>query len=233
MSEQTNSIPVDAIVTVGATASQLSVGEKVYTGAAIGDLGEYLTGNTSGVSVVVDNYTHNTGSIRNLTGVEIIGGEKVIFSNNSFTNGGAIHFTGKKASTLSGVTFSSNNATNYGGALYNAEGILTVSNVVFDHNYAGKRGGALQSLNAKTTVNDSVFTGNTAAGDNLGGAINNYSNDSKTGVVTINGCTFSENSAVDGAVIVNTDILDINASQTTGKDTYFINNTAGFAIMNS
>ncbi|MBE6399115.1 MAG: hypothetical protein E7041_03115 [Lentisphaerae bacterium] len=234
MSDQLSNIEVDAIVTTGGTAAEIKIGDITYTGTAEDNLGEYLSGNSTGVSVVVDNYTHDSGSIRNLLGVEIIGGSKAVLSNGLANTGGGMHLTGKKASFVSGLTFSNNVAdgsAGYGGGLYNAEGIVTVSNMLFDHNYAKLRGGAVQSLDAQTVINDSVFTGNTSG--SLGGAINNYSpNDEKTGVVTINGGTFSENQAVDGSAIANSDILKVGASLTTGKDALFVKNVNGYAIMN-
>ena len=140
MSDQLSKIEVDAIVTTGGTAAEIKIGDITYTGTAEDNLGEYLSGNTTGVSVVVDNYTHDSGSIRNLLGVEIIGGSKAVLSNGLANTGGGMHLTGKKASFVSGLTFSNNVADGSagygGGALRNNGGSVSLSGVTFSGNFS-------------------------------------------------------------------------------------------------
>ena len=116
--------------------------------------------------------------------------------------------------------FLENHASSSGGGVYNQEADLTITNSVFDQN-SGYSGGGVSHSDGNVTIEDSVFTGNSSTS---GGGIylslgiqdesvlisnciisGNIASDtgggikSSSGLISIENCTISNNSAEDGA----------------------------------
>ncbi len=105
--------------------------------------------------------------------------------------GGAIYSDGTLSVSI--ATFTGNGAYD-GGAIYTESTEPTLTGDTFKENSASLDGGAVYNADA-TTVTGGTFTGNSAE---YGGAIYN------TGTATVNGATFSENTASEyGGAIYN------------------------------
>ena len=127
------------------------------------------------------------------------------FTNNTAGLGGGIYVygvDGSMSATISNSTFSGNTATSRfgGGAIYSSSGGLILNGSVFSGN-SGRVGGAIANFDDATlNASDSIFSNNSAF---EGGGIHNAGSFS-AGVVTINRCTFSGNTATSvGGGIVN------------------------------
>ena len=147
--------------------------------------------------------------------------------NPSFKNGGAIaiHDGATKAVlTLENVTFANNEAT-FGGAIWN-QGTVNITGGSFSGNKATSAAGAIYNDNKSTlTLTDVTFEKN-SAGASGGGAINNAQRpDSPNGngpaKLTINGGSFTENSAVSMGGAIRTE------GEVTIDGTIFTGNTSG------
>ena len=148
--------------------------------------------------------------------------------------GGAIELHQGAKTTITGSTFTEN-AANSGGAIYNdtfkgAACEATVEDSVFEANTADYQGGAIYNY-ANMSVTGSVFTGNTVTDpdpysfSSFGGAVVN----TKNGVLTVSGSTFSANSAVQGGAIAT--FIDYGSEDTanlTVTDSVFSGNTTAY-----
>ena len=132
------------------------------------------------------------GGVLNLYGGAISGNEA--------TSGAAIY--AKKGAELNiyGGTIADNKANAYGGTIYACEGITTnILGGTFQGNYAKSGGGAVYVTGANSVLNvkDATFADN-AIGGYAGGAI--FAQSTGT-VATVDGCTFTGNSAQAGGAI--------------------------------
>ena len=157
-------------------------------------------------------------------------GDNVKFHNNIAEgfSGGAIYqdtSTGSSASLKigTGAEFIGNQTeTAAGGAIYNYNAgdgatITIDAGATFDSNKAGTRGGAISNWGGIVSVTDATFTNNSAT--NGGGAIHNDSYGKDGSNFTIDGSTFTGNSAAQGGAIYNN-----KGSVTIGNGTVFENN---------
>lgn len=121
-----------------------------------------------------------------------------LFTGNSAGDGGAIYNAGGIV-TLIGATFSANSAAWYlGGSIYNHWGSMTVNNSTFSGNSAYYGAAIVNGDGGVLAVNNSVFTSNNAApSGGAGGAIANWN------ILTVDRCSFTNNSAWDGGAIRN------------------------------
>ena len=107
--------------------------------------------------------------------------------------------------TDNSVSFNAEGNGGNGGAVYISSAAVTLENVTMRNNAAANHAGALYLGSCDLTLDASVsFTGNSAG--NHGGAIyvtyKNNEDGTKTGsVLTVNGTTFQNNSALAGGAI--------------------------------
>ena len=140
-----------------------------------------LSGNASAMAAVVD-------------GVIVTGGMALAVAPH---NSGAGLFNDGGIVTLKNCIFSRNRATSEGGGIYNSNnGEIRLENCIFYLNNASQRGAAVYHGGSNAEIINSVFSHNFTA--NVGGGI--YSLQSTS---TITNCTFSFNSADQGAGIYN------------------------------
>lgn len=184
-----------------------------------------------------------TGITVSISGVTITGGARK-------ANGGAIYNSGTLIVTDS--TFSNNTATTQGGAIFSARltatATVTVTNSVFSGNSAitsvasGGWGGAIFGTGTQITVNGCTFINNSANGSTEGGgAINNYSSSSYTGVLTVNNSTFFNNTAtyLGGAIYShNYSTINVTDSTLTGNSAVdggaiYVNTSSQLTVTNS
>lgn len=156
-------------------------------------------------------------------------GDNVKFYNNiakGFGGGAIYQDTDSTASSVTigtGAEFIGNQTeTAAGGAIYNYNAgdgatITIGTGATFDSNKAGTRGGAISNWGGIVSVTDATFTNNSAT--NGGGAIHNDSYGKDDSSFTIDGSTFTGNSAAQGGAIYNN-----NGSVTIGNGTVFENN---------
>ena len=156
-------------------------------------------------------------------------GDNVKFHNNiakGFSGGAIYQDTDSTASSVTigtGAEFIGNQTeTAAGGAIYNYNAgdgatITINSGATFDSNKAGTRGGAISNWGGIVSVTDATFTNNSAT--NGGGAIHNDSYGKEESSFTIDGSTFTGNSAAQGGAIYNN-----KGSVTIGNGTVFENN---------
>jgi autotransporter family porin len=133
---------------------------------------------------------------------------------NGNTSGGAIENIGTL--TVNNCAFKHNNGTS-GGAIFNTGiGILTVTGSTFTGNTA-TNGGAIYNDGGTLTVTNSNFNDNTATN---GGAIYNTA----TLPVTVTGCTFTGNTAINNGGAINN---DFGKTMTVSGSTFTDNTAAG------
>ena len=185
---------------------------------------------SSDVNITGSTFTGNTakngGAIRNSSTMTI--SNSVLENNYASSRGGAL-FAYSSLTTVTNTLFKGNTANENGAAINNDSlayvndstftgntalsggairnsGTMTVSGGTFENNYASSDGGALFANGGVTTVTNSLFKGNTASS---GSAIK-----SQSGVVYIDGSTFTDNfgssGAINGTVSVNNSLFDAN-----------------------
>lgn len=159
-------------------------------------------------------------------------GDNVKFYNNIAIGygGGAIYQdTDSTASSVTigtGAEFVGNETeTSHGGAIMNFNGgngaaITIGASAMFDSNKAGKTGGAISNWGGIVSIVDATFTNNSAT--NSGGAIHNDSYGKENSSFTIDGATFTGNSAAQGGAIYNA----ADSSITFKGNNTFTDNTA-------
>lgn len=173
----------------------------------------YNVGNFSALdSTITANSATNGGGIYSARNMELT--NVTISSNNASGDGGGIWISGELI--LNSVNVLSNRATNGGGiATKSNTAPLTIDNSTFISNLATGNGGAIHNAFAITqTISNTIFSTNGTSG--AGGA--HYS----VGNVTLNGNTYSDNSAqtIGGAIQSNTGSLN-------ATDTVFERNSGG------
>ncbi|MDA2921329.1 hypothetical protein MYX76_17860, partial [Desulfobacterota bacterium AH_259_B03_O07] len=110
-------------------------------------------------------------------------------------NNGSFFFTAGAGPGILNITNSiirDNFSIGPGGAISSEEGAITITGSTFSGNFADSSGGAIRISDENLTISDSVITGNSADGG--GGGIDIEVEESP-GVVVINNCTISNNSA--------------------------------------
>ena len=192
-------------------------------------------------STFSNNFTSDDGG-----GLSIIGADAIIdgcnfVANRADDNGGGIFYLGA-GGTLSNSEFFNNSADEGGGVHLNTNGTPTMTGLNFTNNEAtgpGPNGGGLYILAATASISDSTFTGNTSEG--TGGAINVGSATSGTpGVLTVDNCIFTNNSATGsgdaGAIDISGSVANLtllnstfvgNSATDDGGDLRFINGAVG------
>jgi len=137
----------------------------------------------------------NGGGILNLGGVSFTGG--LLRNNTSVTNGGGLTNNAGSAS-LTDLTISENRSANAGGIGNYLGGTLRLERVTVTANEAatGFGGGLLNDVGTTDLIASQV----TANHAHLGGGL---SNNAASGLVRITGATIADNSASDGAALVN------------------------------
>jgi predicted outer membrane repeat protein len=181
------------------------------------------------VTASYSTFSHNYGGIGTIArggGLSQTGGQLVV-QNSAFTDnqagvGGAIATSGLTKATITGSQFLYNqsrsaNFTSTGGGAINLENtaLWTISGSKFTGNSSNSDAGAIFANAGKGTINSTtIFRGNHAQWN--GGALNLID----TADVTINGGTFSANTASDGGA------LRVDASKLTLQSVRFSTNTA-------
>lgn len=182
--------------TVNLTRTDLTHNTTTGSGGAIN--------NTDNGTVTITDGTlaHNTadvqaGAIINTDTLTING---TVFSENaSDFNGGAI--VSNDTLALTAATFSKNTAGEDGGALYTEQNV-TINTTIFDDNTSGDWGGAALFNIGTVSIADSTFSNNQTLGDGYGGgfgATGTGTYPSYTLKLTVNGTTFSGNTAINDA----------------------------------
>ena len=136
---------------------------------------------------------------------------QVTFSGNSAdsSGGGMINFG---FATILNSTYAGNRASNNGGGLYNAgDGVLTIIDTTFSTNSAENGAGMINF--GDLSLDTALFTANSATGSG-GGLYTTGDN-----LVSISGSTYADNTAINGAGIM-------NFGQTIGSKTTLTNNRA-------
>lgn len=139
------------------------------------------------------------------------------------TSGGAIDNNSGNV-TIEDSVVSNNSASGSGGAIYNYYGQVQIHRSTLTGNSAGSRGGVLYAYYDQISVTDSTVSGNMAE---RGGALFGYA------FFTVEGSTFANNSATDGAAdlhtsgelsITNTILADSQAGANCSHPGIFLNN---------
>lgn len=127
--------------------------------------------------------------------------------------------------TIEDSVVSGNTATGSGGAIYNYYGQVQIRRSTLTGNSAGSRGGVLYAYYDQISVTDSTVSGNAAE---RGGALFGYA------FFTVEGSTFANNSATDGAAdlhtsgelsITNTILADSQSGVNCSHPGIFLNNS--------
>jgi len=139
-----------------------------------------------------------------------------LFEQNEAVEGGAIYAFGKARLTISRTVFEGNKAR-YGGAVLDREGNRSgYTDCIFTGNSATLDGGAVyEDYGCHATFSRTGFSTNHAG--NNGGAMYEISRASQleATVVTMDSCTFSGNTAAQGASIFNLDTSELTLKDTT------------------
>ncbi|MBR2345939.1 MAG: hypothetical protein IKA71_09190, partial [Lentisphaeria bacterium] len=217
------------ILSIGGTATQLTIGEEVYSGSVYSSLAEALAAEGT-VAVDAGSYTA-TGYKVSGTTKTIISKKGAIFTGgNDTTEGGGAFKIGSGATlNIDGGTFANNEytgaeAANQGGGAIFSKGNLIINDALFDANHASSYGGAIYTINNSTLeITNTVFTNNTAKSGKPAAAV--YS--ASKGAV-ISGSTFFHNysavaSSNAGAVY---SAADITIQANGNRKTVFEGNTA-------
>ena len=134
--------------------------------------------------------------------------------NGAFSLGGSVFQQMTASMTIERVAFELNLSPT-GGAVLQADGPLTITDSTFDTNLAMTGGAVLVAGTAAVSITNSTFTNNVAVGGIGAGVML-----SNTGTATIQGCTFSGNSAMAAASLLS------STNGLTVTDSIFENNVA-------
>lgn len=110
-------------------------------------------------------------------GLIMLGGAQVnftdcVFTQNSCTFGGGAAYINGSTARFTRCTFANNAGGAFGGAFDTNDATTTFSSCVFNGNSAGRAGGLeVYGPNGRSFVYNSLFQGNTATGNNGGGAL--------------------------------------------------------------
>lgn len=145
----------------------------------------------------------NSGGVLYVSGGSGMSVENCDWHDNEATNGGTM-FLANASLTLNDVTLKNNKAT-LGGAAYLRCSDLVLDNVTFTENEATQTGGAICNVGGTVTNPGTVaFTKNTA-GEHAGAVYVSYyresGKDDVCGSMTLNGGTFTENTAMGGGAV--------------------------------
>jgi predicted outer membrane repeat protein len=137
------------------------------------------------------------------------------FEQNEAIEGGAVYAFGKARLTITHTVFE-DNAARYGGAVMDREGNQSVySHCTFANNRASRDGGAVYvDYGSHAAFSNTAFTANHAV--SRGGALYEISRASQleATVVAIETCTFTGNTAQEGAGIFNLDTSELTLKNT-------------------
>jgi len=152
------------------------------------------------------------------------------FSGNTVTNyGGGIH---AGVMTVRGSTFSDNTAYNGGGIYATGTGVMTVEYCTLSHNHADYGGGGLKYNGSNYypgTVRNCTIADNTAA--YVGGGIHIIG-----GILTVQACTLTGNSAFQGGAVYASHTLTIDTctlSENTASQGGGIYTDSNVTVLNS
>src|SRR5208337_945352 len=163
-------------------------------------------------------FTVDSGETVSLSGMTIAGGNATSTMGLGDISGGGGGIYNAGALTVTNSTFTNNSAPLGNGGGIDNFGTLTVTGSTFTGNSANGGGWGGGILNAAAmTVTDSTFTSNSAGWG--GGIFNSYSSSYQTGTVTVNGSTFTSNSAAGwgGGVANNNGMLAVTNSTFTSN----------------
>lgn len=110
-------------------------------------------------------------------GLIMLGGSQVnftdcVFTQNSCSFGGGAAYINGSTARFTQCTFSNNVGGAFGGAFDTNDAVTTFSSCVFKGNSAGRAGGLeVYGPNGRSFIYNSLFQGNTASGNNGGGAL--------------------------------------------------------------
>lgn len=188
-----------------------------------------FTGNSSGIS---------GGAVESLATMTVTNVE--FTENVTKGNGGALRHSSSGALTVTDCVFTGNKATfevqvdnfldnNGGGALIIQGGPnATITGCAFRENYSGHMGGAMKHNSGTLTMSDSEFSGNEAVIG--GGALAEQSGNSNT----VTNCTMTENTAAQGGAIYLSGKLTVQggtfSKNTAAKDADVSNSGMGGAV---
>ena len=167
------------------------LGSAIYTTGNLDLNGGEISGHN------IDGYTANYGTIYvNDTDVILNIDGANISNNKTSSSGGAIYLNGGTLNVKSGA-ISANEAYSSGGAVFAANATINVSGGEISNNATGLgSGGAIYEGDSTINITAGNFSNNTASN---GGVING-----NNGILTINGGTFTKNSAVTNGSVINT-----------------------------
>ena len=229
--------------TLTVTGGEFSENSASY-GGAIASFVDYGSDDT--VTLTVEDAVFNENTSASGGGIYILSGAADMavisgsdFSGNTATSGGGAICQCFGAMTVTGGTFSGNNGGIYhgeklpygvpadffqGGAIAAWDcGTKTssITGATFDSNIASYGGAISYSYaSAPLVVADCVFTGNGGELTEQGGAI--WHRAESTGILSISGCTFSGNAAVQGGAVWNAGNMKLeNAIFSTSSDTVY------------
>ncbi len=154
-------------------------------------------------------------------------------SSNTASNGGAVYGLENAAVNINDTLFNENSASRNGGAVYVSQSEAEITDAEFISNTAANHGGAVYLAGSLLNANgNNSFTSNTA--DNHGGAayvvyFDAENEDGSTnripGVMTMNGGTFTENTALGGGAVS----IRSNCEATFTDTVFTENSVTGFA----
>ena len=156
---------------------------------------------------VLEDLTAPRGAVYVRNGGGTLVATNTVFKNNHSTSfGGAISSYNKVTVTLDGCTFEGNSAKTYGGVMspYGATSsngcVYTATNCTFKNNTAGQGSSVAYFYGGTLSFTGCSFTGNVATGDTAaeeGRGLNSAIKATNATKLTIDGCTFADNSEVD------------------------------------
>jgi predicted outer membrane repeat protein len=185
-------LSVQANATLEISEMTIADGRMLLGGGGIYNEGAVTVEN----SVFADNLGPLGGAIHNKGTMSIAGSE---FSANRASDGAAIWTSGTLQITSS--SFFNNIAFSSGGGIWN-EGVLEVSGGMFSGNRANSDGGGIWNTGV-------VHVGNVAFSQNLSGAHGGAIGNSHLGTATLDGGTFTNNSAWKGGGVANSGAMDV------------------------
>ena len=155
---------------------------------------------------------YNDGGTATLTGIAVVG-------NSAAAGGGLFNFNG--TITLTNSTVNGNSASNsgdtgvtHGGGIDN-NGFLTATGDAFSHDDAfGAGGGIFNEVGGMVTLTSCTFSNDTGGTGPIGGAggLANYA------IMTVDGCTFSDNLAPFGGGLYNGGATSLTVDDSTFSD---------------
>lgn len=178
-------------------------------GGAITNTGTALLNNTAFTG---NSAANAAGALLNLDGTLTVNGGT--WSGNSANFAGAFYSQGSELVSINGVTIEGNvtaaGSGTDGGAVYNIGDQLFITDTTFRNNTANRDGGAITNTGT-ASIGNTTFVNNTAA-TNAGAVLN------LNGTLTIDGGSFSTNSAMAGGAVYNTGALTINDATLSDND---------------